>query len=118
MAAGMRHRCALLASALCVAGCSTDAGDAVEQGRRLVAQYQCGVCHHVPGVPAARGTLGPSLAHVGRASYIAGHLPNRGDTLARFIASPQSLAPGIAMPDLGVSDEDARAMARYLASLR
>jgi cytochrome c1 len=51
-------------------------------------------------------------------SYIAGRLPNRPDVLARWIAAPQALVPGTAMPSMGVSPEDARAMAAYLFSLR
>jgi cytochrome c1 len=51
-------------------------------------------------------------------SYIAGQVPNRPDTLARWIAEPAALVPGTSMPDMGVSDADARDMAAYLGSLR
>jgi cytochrome c1 len=90
----------------------------VERGRLLAEQYHCGHCHMVPGVPAARGTLAASLEHYGRRSYIAGRVPNTQAMLARWIAEPQAVVPGAAMPDMGVSDVDARAIAAYLGQLR
>jgi cytochrome c2 len=38
--------------------------------------------------------------------------------MIRWIQHPQRLAPGSAMPDLGVSETDARDMAAYLYALR
>lgn len=87
------------------------------RGKLLLAQYQCGACHQVPGVAAARGTLGPALESYGRRSYIAGQIPNRPDTLARWIVDPASMKPGTAMPAMGVSAADARDMAAYLSAL-
>lgn len=89
----------------------------VARGQGLLAQYQCGSCHAIPGVDAAQGVAGPPLAAFGRRSYIAGHLPNRPDTLARWIESPAALVPGTTMPSMGASAEDARAMAAYLLAL-
>jgi len=89
----------------------------VGRGRALLAQYQCGTCHAIPGVDAARGAVGPRLAAFGRRSYIAGHLPNGPDMLARWIVSPSALVPGTTMPSMGVSDLDARDIASYLLSL-
>ena len=87
-------------------------------GRRLLAQYQCGSCHAIPGVDAARGLDGPPLDGFGRRSYIAGHVPNAADALARWIVEPHALAPGTPMPAMGVGPDDARAMAAYLLALR
>ncbi len=89
----------------------------IERGRALLAQYQCGSCHAIPEVPAARGRTGPTLAAFGRRSYIAGEVPNRPEALARWIADPAALVPGTAMPAMGVSPADARDMAAYLLSL-
>ena len=86
-------------------------------GQRLLTQYQCGSCHSIPGVAAARSTWGPSLQAFGKRSYIAGHIPNRPDALARWIMQPSALAPGTLMPSMGVSAGDARDMAAYLGSL-
>lgn len=86
-------------------------------GQHLLAQYQCGSCHAIPGVPIAQGAVGPALSAYGRRSYIAGHLPNRPDTLAQWIVAPAALVPGTAMPAMGVSPQDARDMAAYLLAL-
>ena len=89
----------------------------VQRGKALLAQYQCGSCHAIPGVPAARGDVAQPLRAWGRRSYIAGRLPNRPDILAQWITDPQSLVPGTAMPRMGVSPADARHIAAYLFSL-
>ena len=87
------------------------------RGQALLAHYQCGSCHAIPEVPAARGTAGPALAGFGRRSYIAGEVPNRPDTLARWIAQPTALVPDTLMPAMGVSADEARDMAAYLLAL-
>lgn len=94
------------------------AGANADRGQRLLAQYQCGSCHTIPGVAAARGIQGPSLEAFGKRSYIAGRIPNRADALARWISAPQSLVPDTAMPNMGVSNADARDMAAYLGRLQ
>lgn len=93
-------------------------GPTVDRGKALLGQYQCGSCHTIPGVPAARGELAQTLRAWGRRSYIAGRLPNNPELLARWIANPEALVPGTAMPSMGVSPADAQAMAAYLFSLQ
>jgi cytochrome c1 len=88
-----------------------------ERGARLIQQYGCGSCHTVPGVHRADGLVGPPLTRFGARSYIAGALPNNADNLRRWIQDPQSVEPGTAMPDLGVSETDARDIAAYLFTL-
>lgn len=89
-----------------------------QRGRKLLSQYQCGSCHAIPGVPAARGRVGPSLQSFGLRSYIAGVQPNNAELLQRWIVQPHGLAPGTAMPSMGVSPGDARDIAAYLMELR
>jgi cytochrome c len=101
------------------AGCAPAPGSSnVERGARLLAQYQCGACHVIPGVGAAQGQLGPTLQGFGRRAYIAGHLPNDTDLLVRWIVDPRSLVATTPMPAMGASEADARDMAAYLLSLR
>jgi len=90
----------------------------IELGRQLLAQYQCGTCHAIPAVDAAQGTTGPSLVAFGKRSYIAGQHPNLPDNLVRWIVDPPALVPGTKMPSMGVSPDDAHAMAAYLLSLK
>jgi cytochrome c len=92
-------------------------GDAA-LGLRLITQYQCGTCHAIPDVPAARGVNGPSLQAFGKRSYIAGRVPNFPDALAQWLVSPASLVPDTTMPSMGVSPEEARHMAAYLGQLK
>jgi cytochrome c len=94
-----------------------DGGDA-KLGKRLMEQYQCGACHAIPEVAAARGTLGPPLEHFGRRSYIAGAIPNLPDPLTQWLVNPPAMKPGTTMPNLGVSPAEARHMAAYLYELR
>lgn len=89
-----------------------------ENGRIAMLQYGCGSCHVIPGLRGASGHVGPPLTQYGLRGYVAGHAPNRPDHLVRFILSPASIAPGTAMPDLGVSEPEARDMAAYLYTLR
>ncbi len=50
--------------------------------------------------------------------YLAGVLPNTPENMARWIREPQTVKPGDAMPDLGVSERDARDMTAFLARQR
>lgn len=89
-----------------------------ERGRLLLAQYQCGSCHGIPGVASAGGRVASSLKGFGARSYIAGRLANRPQTLARWIQEPKALVPDTQMPSMGVSPADARDMAAYLLELK
>lgn len=104
---------ALLATPLAAAPAAS-----AERGQQLLARYHCGHCHAIPGVVASRGQVATSLAQFGRRSYIAGRVANEPAMLARWIASPQSIVPGTLMPDMGVTDADARDIAAYLWTLR
>ncbi|MEV0809829.1 c-type cytochrome [Micromonospora sp. NPDC050200] len=127
MTTRIRTRWALLALPVLLAapGCaSTDPPPPPEvragrpaRGAELIAQYGCGSCHTIPGIDQANGLVGPPLNRFGARSYIAGELPNNGDNLRHWIANPQSVEPGTAMPDLGVSPIDAQDIAAYLFTL-
>ena len=94
------------------------AGGDAAIGKKLVEQYQCGSCHAIPKVAAARGTAGPALEGFGRRSYIAGRFPNNADALTRWLSNPPAMKPGTLMPDLGIPPDDARHMAAFLYTLR
>jgi cytochrome c oxidase assembly factor CtaG/cytochrome c2 len=94
------------------------AGGDVARGKTATEAYGCGSCHVVPGIRTAVGDVGPPLTGFGRRSFIAGAVPNTGEFLVRWIENPQSIEPGRAMPNLGVTDRDARDIAAYLYTLR
>lgn len=88
------------------------------RGKVAIRAYGCGTCHTVPGVRGATGLVGPPLDNIGERVYLAGQLPNTPGNMMRWIREPQSIEHGTAMPDLGVSEKDARDMAAYLYTLR
>ena len=94
--------------------------DVADPSRGIVAlrQYGCATCHRIPGVVGADTPVGPPLAHLARRSFIAGAVPNSPERLIEWIRGPQTVHPGSAMPDLGVTERDARDMAAYLQSLK
>jgi cytochrome c2 len=87
------------------------------QGPALMVAYGCGSCHVIPGVAGARGTVGPALTGFADRAYIAGIIGNAPGGLISWLMNPTVHAPQTAMPDLGVSEPDARDMAAYLYTL-
>jgi cytochrome c1 len=92
---------------------SASGGD-VEQGRAAIVYYGCGSCHTIPGVPGAVALVGPPLNQFEQRHYIAGALTNTAENLAYWIQFPQRVEPGTAMPDLNVTEADARNIVAYL----
>jgi len=85
-----------------------------ENGRVLLAEYGCGSCHVISGVPDAVGRVGPKLEDFRNQMYIAGIRTNTPANLVEWIQKPQEMNPQTAMPDLKVTEEEARDMAAYL----
>ena len=92
-------------------------GDA-RHGKQLIQSSGCGACHMIPGIHEARGLVGPPLLLFGRRTMIAGELPNSPGNLALWIQHPRSVEPGTAMPDLGLTTDQAQDVAAYLYTLR
>lgn len=93
------------------------AGADPRRGADAIRRYGCGSCHTIPGIRDARGMVGPPLTAFGRRTFIAGEVPNTADHLVVWIEVPQSIEPGTAMPNLGVSEGEARDIAAYLYTL-
>ena len=93
-----------------------EGGDAA-RGQGAIISAGCGSCHAIPGVRGADGVVGPSLEHWSQRRVIAGVVPNDPERLITWITVPQSIVPGNAMPNLGVTDGQARDMAAYLYTL-
>jgi cytochrome c len=92
-------------------------GGEVDLGRKAVERYGCGACHVVPGVRQARGRVGPRLVDLRSQGFIAGVLPNSPENLIRWIQAPRDVNPLTAMPNLGVTEEEARHIAAFLYTL-
>jgi cytochrome c1 len=121
-----RCTCLAIAGGLLLAACGERgqtpaarvAGGDAGAGKVVIAQTGCGVCHVIPGVRGARGSVGPTLQHFARRSYIGGNVPNQPDTLVRWVADAPSLAPGTAMPRMPLTEQQARHVAAYLYTLK
>lgn len=117
----------ILLGCLAIAGCMnepaaepyqvTGGGNAAE-GRRVIEAKGCGACHTIPGIYTAHGLVGPPLNFFSRRTMIAGELPNSPANLFRWLKDPQSVEPNTDMPDLGLTDEQARDITAYLYTLR
>ncbi|HEY0414517.1 MAG TPA: c-type cytochrome [Allosphingosinicella sp.] len=86
----------------------------VERGQVAFGKYSCGGCHTLLGVSGANGTVGPPLDGIAARGIIGGRLANNPDNLRAWIERPQSVSPGTAMPDLGVTKQDSRDIAAFL----
>ena len=113
----------LAVAALLATGCGEQravtavAGDPAA-GRAAIERYQCGACHTIPGIGGARANVGPPLTEYGQRVYIAGKFPKEPALLAKWIQDAPALAPQTAMPNVGVTEADARDIAAYLYQLR
>jgi cytochrome c len=117
-AAAIVSSVALAGSIVCLAGCSSDDAKAAQLARaKSLIAANCNACHMVPGVNGANGRVGPPLAGIASRQIIAGHFANTPDNLANWIEHPQRMLPADAMPEMGLSHEEAQTIATYLYTL-
>ncbi|CAN5516542.1 hypothetical protein BH23ACT9_BH23ACT9_31000 [soil metagenome] len=88
-----------------------------EAGRELTLSFGCVTCHDIPGLRAPSGQVGPSLEGFANRRTIAGAIPNTQENLVAWILDPQAILPGNVMPDVGLDEQQARAVAAYLSTL-
>ena len=85
-----------------------EAAKQAELGKRLYTnKYGCNGCHQVG---EEGGVVGPALDRAG--------FRLNPTWIYRWIKYPQSMKPETRMPNLGISDPDAKAIAMYLGALR
>jgi cytochrome c len=117
----LRGSCVI--AAVLVAGCDdgvavkTETFGNAERGREALERFECGACHRIPGVRGPQGRVGPSLEHFGLRAYVAGRFENSPEVAARWILDPPAMKPATAMPNLGLTEAQARDIAAYLHSL-
>jgi cytochrome c oxidase subunit 2 len=94
-----------------------EAAGVAAQGKAIFAGSACVGCHTIRGVSS--GTLGPDLTTFGsRHTLAAGLLPTTVENVTAWIKDPPALKPDAKMPALGLTDEQARAVATYLIGLK
>lgn len=126
--ARLRLRAAVSAGGLLLvllAGCGRNANEAAaavtggdpEAGRATIKRAGCATCHTIPGIPGANARVGPPLAGVGVRGFIGGVLPNRPDNLIAWLLDPPAQNARTVMPNLGLTEPEARDVAAYLYTL-
>jgi cytochrome c len=88
------------------------------RGQQAIVDYGCQSCHTIPGIRDADALVAPPLDSWAERSFIAGRIANNPDNLIQWIMDPQSIDPLTAMPNMGVSEQDARDISAYLFSLQ
>jgi len=101
-----------------VSEAETLTGGSVTRGQAAIGKYGCGACHTIPGIQGATATVGPPLTRAAVRQYLGGHLPNSPDNMIKWVQHPQLIDPRNVMPELGVTDQDAKDIAAYLFTLR
>jgi cytochrome c2 len=96
---------------------NADAQGDVRRGAKAIHQYACGTCHTIPGVTGSQPNVGPPLAGVARRAMIGGKLANTPDNMVRWLRHTREVDPQTAMPQMGVTQQDARDIAAYLGTL-
>jgi len=86
----------------------------VELAQRAFRQHGCTACHTIPGVVGPDTSNGPRLSGLAGRDRIGGKAHPTEDGLTAWIRDPQAIDAHNAMPTLGVSETQARLMARYL----
>jgi cytochrome c1 len=72
----------------------------------------------VPGVSGPGSNVGPRLDKIAKRTYVGGVLANTPDNMVRWLRDPQGVDPRTAMPNVGLSEADARDIAAYLYTLQ
>ncbi len=88
------------------------------RGKLTLAHYGCHGCHRIDGVAGPDSHVGPPLHDFARRLTLPGARPQTPAQLVAWLRDPQALDPHSAMPDLGVTERDARDIAAYLATLK
>jgi len=93
-------------------------GGNVTRGRAAISKYGCAGCHTIPGIDNPGATVGPTLERIASRPLLGRQLPNTPENIMKWLQDPQRIDPKSPMPDMGVTDEDARDIAAFLYTLR
>lgn len=125
--AAQAARCAaVIAVAVLALGCNDReaqwaaemTGGTPARGKTAIRSYGCQSCHSIPGVTGASALVGPPLGGVASRSYIAGVMSNTPTHMIEWLRNPPAVDAKTAMPNMHVSERDARDIAAYLYTLR
>lgn len=120
---GLALASAAMGAAACGSGIQTSPPETVargdpERGRAAIERYGCASCHAIPGIRQERVSyVAPPLERFRQRAFIAGALPNTVENLTEWLVDPDAIEPGTAMPNVGLSRDEATDIAAYLHSL-
>jgi cytochrome c2 len=77
-------------------------------GADLFGSKTCGACHVLTGVPGAVGPVGPKLDGIGKTRDVA--------WLTAWLKDPAAVKAGTTMPNLGLTDAEAKAIAEFIVT--
>ena len=97
---------------------SESTGGDPEHGQAALQKYGCIACHTIDGVRESQAMVGPPLTRMASRNYLAGNMQNNATNLIHFIQHPREVHNDTAMPEMGVTDEDARNIAAYLYTFK
>lgn len=117
---------AALIALILIAGCDNHdtqwaaemTGGNPQRGAEAMRSYGCQSCHSIPGITGAHALVGPPLAGIASRSYIAGVMSNTPTHMIEWLRNPPAIDSKTAMPNMHVSERDARDIAAYLYTLR
>ena len=88
-----------------------------ERGRTTFVDKGCITCHTIAGLPSATGILGPNLTNVSlRPTLTEASFTNNPAQMTRWIMDPPAMKPGTIMPNLGLTEAQARDLVAFLYS--
>jgi len=93
-------------------------GGSSARGQTAIRSYGCQSCHTIPGIQGAQALVGPPLAGIASRSYIAGVMSNTPTHMIEWLRDPPGIDSLTAMPNMNVTERDARDIAAYLYTLR
>lgn len=86
--------------------------------KEILKSKGCGACHYIPGVPGARGAIGPSLKGLKDRVMIArGVLENTPENMRDWLKNPMGILPDTMMPNLGLEDAEIDVLIEFLGKL-
>jgi cytochrome c len=123
---GLRHIFVLLLEGALLMGCDSEKKQAAramtggdpDKGEAAIYGYGCASCHTIPGIRGANALVGPPLTQIGGRMYIGGVLQNTPTNMIRWLQDPPGIDAKTAMPNLRISESDARNIASYLYTLQ
>ena len=86
-------------------------------GKILFLSKGCVACHVIQGIPGG-GAVGPNLSKKGADPLIAGVLETNKENMMKWLANPQAINPGTAMPNLGLTPDETSKLSDYLLTLK